>query len=373
MRISIDATPLLLRSAGVKNYLYYWIRHLRRLAAGHEILTFPFSARIGELDHERSLIGRWPTLAGLGLLHLANYCPLPVLDWLGGRCDVFHAGQQLRNPPRRCRLTATIYDMTCWLMPEMHTPANVKAARRFAERVLLRADGLIAISAATRADAVRVLGLKPERIEVVHPGVPEEFFRVPPQAAAAAREKHRLARPYALFVGTIEPRKNLETLLDAWSELPRALSEEFELVVAGPAGWAEGALLERLRSSRGVRYLGYVPEPDLPGITAGATVFVYPSLYEGFGLPVAQAMAAGVPVITSNVSSLPEITSGAARLVDPRSVTELAAALERLLLQPADRAELARRGIEVAQRYRWEACAQRSLGFFERVAGLSVP
>ena len=370
MRIAIDATPLLLRSAGVKNYLYYWILHLRRLAGEGAISTFPAAMRIGPLDHEHSMSGPWATLTGLGLLHLANRSGLPVLNPLGRRADVFHASHLLRNPPRNCRLTATLYDMTCWLMPEMHTPANVAAVKGFAERVIRRADGLIAISESTRSDAARILGLEAERIEVIHPGVPDAFFEVPAEAVATVRERYGLARSYALFVGTVEPRKNLRVLLDAYLELPASLREEFALILAGPAGWGERALVERLHSQGGgVRYLDYVPEADLPGLTAGASLFVYPSLYEGFGFPVAQAMAAGVPVITSNVSSLPEITAGAAVLVDPRSVTELRAALERLLLAPAERAELARQGTEVARQYRWEFCAQRSLKFFEQAAG----
>jgi alpha-1,3-rhamnosyl/mannosyltransferase len=128
--------------------------------------------------------------------------------------------------------------------------------------------------------------------------------------------------------------------------------------------------MARLRgSAAGVRHLGYVPEADLPGITAGAAVFAYPSLYEGFGFPVAQAMAAGVPVITSNLSSLPEIAGGAAALVDPRSIAEIRGALERLLTSPAMRERLAREGKVQARRFRWENCARESVEFFRQIAG----
>jgi alpha-1,3-rhamnosyl/mannosyltransferase len=229
---------------------------------------------------------------------------------------------------------------------------------------------LIAISEHTRQDAVRILGLDPRRIEVIYPGVPEGFFDVPAEAVGASRAKYGLARPYVLFVGTVEPRKNLAVLLDAYLGLPSSVRQEYDLAVAGPAGWADGSLMRRLRvQGGGVRYLDYVEEPDLPGLTAGAALFAYPSLYEGFGFPVAQAMAAGVPVITSDVSSLPEITGGAAVLVDPRSVTDMGAALQRLLLAPAEREALSRRGIEVARQYHWDTCARQSVAFFERVAG----
>jgi glycosyltransferase involved in cell wall biosynthesis len=138
-------------------------------------------------------------------------------------------------------------------------------------------------------------------------------------------------------------------------------------VVAGPSGWKDSGTLARLRQpAAGIHYLGYVPESDLPGLTAGATILAYPSLYEGFGLPVAQAMAAGVPVITSNVSSLPEITGDAALHVDPQSAPSLSAALQKLLGSRDLQRQLRERGIRRAEMFRWEACALKSWEFFAR-------
>lgn len=364
LRVSIDATPLLLRSAGVKTYVYYWTRYLQSAGGRHTLELFPLLEPAGLAEkcvHERSMATRWRTVAGLALLHAANGSPVPILNALGGRLDLFHASHQLLRPPRNTKLTATLYDMTCWLSPETHTQANVAMAKRFAGKVLTRADGLIAISENTRADAVRILGLKPERIEVIYPGVAEAFFGAAPV---------RRAKPYVLFIGTIEPRKNVHALLDAYAQLPASLRQEYDLVVGGPVGWGDQDTVNRLRSGEeGVHYLGYIPEEDLPGLTAGATVFVYPSLYEGFGLPLAQAMAAGVPAITSNLSSLPEVGGDAALFIDPRSVSELNSALRRLLLSAALRAELSANGAQRAQQYRWEVCAHKSWKFFERTAG----
>ena len=359
MRVSIDATPLLLRSAGVKTYVFYWTRYLQRLAGQHEVRLFPYLEAPPECVHDRSVLGRWPTLARLILLHLANASPVPVLNLAGSSPDIFHASHQLFRPPRNTKTTATLYDMTCWLAPETHTAANVAAAKRFASEVLTRADGLIAISEKTRDDSIRVLGLRPERIEVIYPGVAESFFG----ATATVRQK-----PYILFVGTIEPRKNVGVLLDAYEQLAASIRGEFDLVVAGPPGWGDPGTLRRLQSGlAGVHYLGYVPESELPGLTAGATVFVYPSLYEGFGLPVAQSMAAGVPVITSNLSSLPEVGGDAALLVDPRSAGEVGSALRKMLLSPELRGELRANGLRRADQYRWEVCARKSWEFFERI------
>jgi glycosyltransferase involved in cell wall biosynthesis len=365
MRVVVDAVPLLVRSAGVKNYLYHWITHLRRAAGTDSVGTFPALGELGRLRHDGSVAGGWRTMRGLGLLALANYTPLAVLGMAARGADVFHASNLVRRPPGNARLSTTLHDLTSWLMPELHPRANRRADGAFAG-LLRRADGIIAVSQSTRDDAVRALGIAEERITVIHSGIAEAFFSPPAGAVDEVRRRYGLARPFVLFVGTVEPRKNLDGLLDAWAAVPATVREEFDLVLAGPMGWAGTATAARVRA---MRYLGYVPEADLAPLTAAAAVFAYPSLYEGFGFPVAQAMAAGVPVVTSNVSSLPEIAGDAALLVDPRSERELRDALVRLLTSPSLRGELAARGRERAERFRWEACAEKSWEFFRRMAG----
>lgn len=362
MRITIDGTSLLLRSAGIKNYIYYWVQHLRQCGGDLRIDVFPFLGELAPLNHEASLVGPLATYARLALHFLVNLPRSPVLDWVLPATDLFHGSNQVRNPPRRVALTATLYDLTCLLMPEIHTAANVRADTGYLRRVAPRARRLLAISESTKADGVRLLGLNADRIEVVYPGVPDCYFN----AGAPAR----IAKPYVLSLGTIEPRKNLDTLLEAWSGAPAVLRGQYDLVVAGPPGWASEKTLARLRGTGGVRYLSYVPESDLPALTAGAAVFAYPSLYEGFGLPVAQAMAAGVPVVTSNVSALPEIAGDAALLVDPRSPAEIGAAIVRLLESETLRRQLGERGAARARTlFRWSENVRRSIGFFRRALG----
>jgi glycosyltransferase involved in cell wall biosynthesis len=358
MRILIDATPLLLRSAGVKNYTYYWIQSLWEQAGNDRILTLPALTRLGPLNHESSIAGRTRTVLHLGRVFAANAAPsLPLLRWTMPGADVFHVSNQIRHPPKGLKLTATVYDMTCRLMPELHTAANIQADESLAKNVLGKASRLIAISENSRQDAARLLGLDADRIEVIYPGVPEVYF------GAQARPSEK---PYVLYLGAIEPRKNVDTLLDAWEGF--RLRGDFDLIVVGASGWAGEKTLARLAARpKGVRYLGYVPEDELPGLTAGASAFVYPSLYEGFGFPVAQAMAAGVPVITSNTSCLPEVAGGGALLVDPRSAAEIQGAMERLLTSPELRRELGAAGMARAQKeYRWKVCGRKSLEFFHR-------
>ncbi|MBZ5604591.1 MAG: glycosyltransferase family 4 protein [Acidobacteriia bacterium] len=358
MRITVDATSALLRSAGVKSYTYHWIRSLRKAARGDEIRAFPYLGDFASLDHEASMLGPLQTLSRIALLHFANIPGNPAIDWICAGSGIFHASNQVHNAPRRARLTATVHDLTCWMMPQFHTEGNVRADRNFAEKIWKRAAGLIAVSENTRQDAIRLLGIAPEKIRTIYSGVPEEYFCV---------RKPEQGRQYVLYVGTIEPRKNLETLLDAWRLLKPDLLRQYELIIAGPSGWRAESTLARIRSE--ATYLGYVPEAELPSLVAGAAVFAYPSLYEGFGFPVVQAMAAGVPVLTSNTSCLPEVTAGAAALVDPKSVAEIAAALTRLLESEAARADLVVRGRERAKKFTWSACAEESLAFFRSVAG----
>ena len=282
-----------------------------------------------------------------------------MLSWMASRAGVCHVSNQIRrNIPMRTRVTATIHDLTCWLMPELHTAANVRADRFFAEHTLKRADRLIAVSENTRQDAIRILGIAPDKIETIHSGVPDDYFTAQPL---------RRPKPYVLFVGMIEPRKNIETLLDAWSAM--RFRNDVDLLIAGPPGWSSGRTMVRLQSGEpGVQYLGYVAESDMPALTAGATAFVYPSLYEGFGFPVAQAMAAGVPVVTSNTSCLPEVAGEGALYVDPKSPAEVGAALEKLLDSESLRASVGELGRARASSYRWSECARLSLDFFRRLS-----
>jgi glycosyltransferase involved in cell wall biosynthesis len=325
--------------------------------------------RIDQLNHEGGIRLHPLPIAALRLL---NMFPRLRCDLVAPRCDIFHAASLLRNLPRRHRLTATVHDLTPWILPECHMAATVAAEEAFAERVLKRADGLIADSENTRQDAIRMLGIVPEKIRVVHLGVPPSYNHVPVESVTRVARAFCLHKPYFLSVGTIEPRKNIDNLLDAWQSLPALFRRETELIVVGMPGWRSETTMRRLiqanSEDRGVRYLGYVPERDLPALTAGAVAFVYPSLYEGFGFPVAQAMAVGCPVITSNVSSLPEVTGGAAILIDPRSVADLTAAILRVGESPDLRSQLRAQGIERARQFTWERAASESLRYFSEIA-----
>jgi alpha-1,3-rhamnosyl/mannosyltransferase len=374
MKIVIDATSLLLPSAGVKNYIHFWLSSIVKesRARGDRVGTYPPGTWPSTfLNHQKSVTHSLVTNLLLDLVGINNISGNPALSLFLRGADVFHCSQHTANLPKHRTVTATVFDLSCWTVPEYHTSENVAATRQYGETILTAADGLIAISAHARADASEILGISGDRIRVIYPGVADSFYTAGDADASKIRDKYQLSRRYILFVGCIEPRKNLPALIHSYCRLPDALRREVELIVAGPFGWAsEETRIMLTAGTPGIRYLGYVPEDDLPGLYRGADILAYPSFYEGFGLPAAQAMAAGIPVLTSNRSCLPEVVGDAGILVDPNNYDEIEAALEQILTSSRLAEELARRGRIRASAYRWGLCAAQSLDFFHEVSGL---
>jgi glycosyltransferase involved in cell wall biosynthesis len=374
MKVSIDATSLLLRSAGVKNYVHYWLASLQELAQKQRNIlvgTYPPGiAAAPVLDHESASGSGLRARIRFLTVQFCNMRGNPFLDFLLSGSDVFHASQHVARLPRRIQTSATVFDLSCWITPENHTPENIAATRRYGEKILKACDGLIAISAHTRRDTIEILGIPEDRIRVIYPGVAEPFFEVTREQAAQTQIKYGLFAPYLLFVGCIEPRKNVPALIQAYRRLPELLRRDVQLVIAGPFGWASESVRKMLtEASKSVRYLGYVPEQDLPGLFRGASALVYPSQYEGFGFPAAQAMAAGVPVIASDCSCLPEVVGGGGLFVPPRSVDALSDAMERVLTQTELAQALSASGKLRAAEFHWSRCAAQSLEFFNELAG----
>jgi len=257
-----------------------------------------------------------------------------------------------------------VHDISFLVTPEFHHADTLAYHGLAILKDLGTSARTFCVSHATAGDLATYLGVPAGRITVIYPGAdpPPEVDRYTQNLPNAEP-----SRPYIVVPGTIEPRKNLDTLLDAWQSLRSDLRHEFELVIAGIKGWSTQATIDRICAE--TTYLGYVPEAELPDLIAGATAFVYPSLYEGFGFPVAQAMAAGSPVLTANTSCLPEVAGDAALFADPLSSAELAAGLTRLLESEDLRTQLIERGRQRAELYRWSDCARKSLEFFRSIGG----
>jgi glycosyltransferase involved in cell wall biosynthesis len=287
----------------------------------------------------------------------------PPVETIIGPVDIFHGTHFVLPAVRRAKRVLTVHDVAFMRHPEYFSdqPLNEWGHTRELRPALERADVVIADSRSTRDDLVECLGYPKERIRVILLGVERSFF-VPNDADLSAIEaRYGLVRPYIVFlVGTPEPRKNLPRTIAA----ARRAAPELPLVVVGHAA-AIRALLGR--ETPGIILTGAVPDADLPLILHGAEIALYPSLYEGFGFPAVEAMAAGVALITSDRSSLPEVVGDAALLVDPESEEEIAAAIHLLLDDSARRGELVRRGRARARELSWEATAQQVLELYREL------
>ncbi len=321
-----------------------WLGHLRRAMATKMWAVEVYDA-VSEVWRKRLL------QQGRGaVLHSPNYF-LPAYD----------------GPS-----VATVHDLSIHRFPETHPAARRRYFDLAFERSLCRADALITDSEAVRQELIADYAVPPERVRAIHLGV-DSAFR--PQAADAlipVLSRHGLAPSrYLLSVGTLEPRKRLDQLITAYADLPAPLRERYPLVLAGSSGWLNDRvqpLIERGRSQGWLRYLGYVPQADLPALYAGAHAFAMMSAYEGFGLPLVEAMACGVPVLTSDCSCMPEVVDGAALLAESGDVAAIRMQLMRLLEDESWRTQAVPSGLRRAGEMTWDHCVRQTLEAYKMVA-----
>jgi alpha-1,3-rhamnosyl/mannosyltransferase len=264
----------------------------------------------------------------------------------------------------------TVHDLSWIRYPQTHPAERVRAMDRYFEPGLRRASMLITDAEAVRQEVIAQFGVDPDRIVAIPLGFDAAFRPHTPADTAAAMATHGLTHgAYFLSVGTLEPRKNVETTLHAYQALPASVRERHPLVLAGMRGWRTSRmekLLEPLVSSGQVRVLGYLDRNELAAVTAGALAMVYPSLYEGFGLPPLEAMACGVPAIVSNVSSLPEVVGDTGLLLDPMDVHGLTEAMRRMAEDGPMRADLGARALARSSGFSWDRCAAATKDVYRR-------
>ncbi len=297
-------------------------------------LTAAQASSLGRSPHMALRAGRWPTSHPAQRI-LWEHLALPgELRRIGAQ--VFHAPVNvlpLRHLP--CPSVLTVHDLAFLRYPQYFRPSRRLYQRTLTRRSVRAASQIVAVSASTRRDLIELLGVDPARIHVIHPCIADDFRPQPdPTALAAFRATHNLSDSYILFLGTLEPRKNLDTLLQAYAQARAAESDLPPLVIAGARGWYEQPFFARVRAlglERDVRFVGYVAREEQPLWYAAASLFVYPSVYEGFGLPVVEALACGVPTITTNVSSLPEAGGSLALQVAPDDSKKLAYVMREAL------------------------------------------
>jgi glycosyltransferase involved in cell wall biosynthesis len=262
--------------------------------------------------------------------------------------------------PRRS--IVTVHDLGYLFFPDTHPPRQRWYLNQSTRWQARSAAHLIADSQATKRDLVDQYHAAPDRITVAYPGLDPAVKRVDNWAEILqVKAKYGIDGHYVLYLGTLQPRKNLARLIQAY----RQTASPLPLVLAGKRGWYYEQLIKQAGS--GIRFIGYVDEADKAALLSGATAFVFPSLYEGFGFPVLEAMACGVPVLCSHTTSLPEVAGGAALLVDPLSVDDIAQGLTRIVTDGNLRQDLIQRGYQQARQFTWQTCADEVLRVFERI------
>ena len=358
------------RSAGISRYIRGLIAGLPGFIAPDEATVFLGDRRIPPEMAQNGLsyaFTRLPTVRPQArILWEQSVAPLEIL---GRRVRVLHSPAYVAPLATPCRSVVTVHDLGFILMPQFFKPGNRMYLSTMARMSARRADRVIAVSESTKRDVVRILKVPAERVEVVHNAVEPIFRPLPPETVRAFREAHGLPERYILYVGTLEPRKQLPALLRAYARARRDHDLPC-LVVGGGKGWGyEGIfrLAEELGLKDSVVFPGFLPLADLPLWYNGAGLFAYPSRYEGFGLPVLEAMSCGTPVVTTAASSLPEIAGDAASYVQPGDVDGLAQALASLLEDDARRADLGRRGLARAAEFSPESMIRRTVAIYRAV------
>lgn len=354
-RIAVDARALVDAPAGVGYYTRSLLLHLaQRKALSLTALSHRPARQVEDLAEAG--VEFKTASAPLGYWWQQRILPRQLAR---GKFDLLWS--PLGSLPQRSPIPSvvTVHDLTPLLFPYWHSWRNRVTFRRQLPATLRAATHIVAVSRATAADLAKRFPMTEGRTSVVYNGVDSRFAPASQATIEAVRRAYDAPNGYVLSIGTLEPRKNLTRLLDAWDRVVDQVPDSPPLLIAGAKGWGSGSLQRRMHRAERVRYLGRLARPQLTEVLQGALVFAYPSLYEGFGLPVAEAMACGVPVITSDSSSLPEVIGDAGIQVNPRHTGQLTGALARLVNDGDLRTELAELGRQRVVKFSWASAAEQ--------------
>lgn len=378
MRFGLDGTPLANQRTGVGHYTFELARALAAVAPAHEFEVVSPSSffasqdtgnyRLPNLRFTDAGVNGWKRRGWWSVL-LPRYCNQASFN-------LFH-GTNFELPYwTRCPTVVTIHDLSLLLYPETHEKRRVRRARVKLPFMARKATAIITPSEAVKSEVCLHLNVRADKVFVVPDAARRCFYRVSGSESRPICERLGIKAEFILFVGTIEPRKNILSLVRAFEEVNRSSSSDLQLVIAGKEGWLSGGLMAYLRDSQikdHVLFTGHVSDDALRALYSACRVFVYPSLYEGFGLPLLEAMACGAPVVAGNVPGIVETVGDAARLVSPRDSLELAKAIKGLLKDTDERENRRAAGIQHAKKFSWERTASATLEIYERAIGQRPP
>jgi glycosyltransferase involved in cell wall biosynthesis len=371
MRIGIDTTALPPKPVGAGNYIINLTRWLVSLKADYDFVIFVQKSRVSLLNlpkNKNTQLRVVPDMHPVKRL-IWEQTLLPRLVRHSG-LDGLHSLHYTVPLTKPCRSVVTFHDMTFFLFPQLHT-----LSKRFFFRVMIRAssrraDAMVAVSESTRRDSIRILDIPSEKIIAIPLGVGENFRKISDEKQLEdIRRKYNLPEKFILYVGLVEPRKNLALLLKAYCDLQNQ-GFPHALVIVGRYGWGYEAVLKQvqeLKLKQWVHFTGYVEHSELPAIYNLASLMVYPSFYEGFGLPVLEAMASGTPLVTTEVSSMPELVGGAGLLFPPGDKEALVEAMRSVLSDKEFGDHLSSLGLQQAARFTWRQTATETLQVYNSI------
>lgn len=361
------------RGAGINWYIYHMLHHLPDADPELRYTAFLYEPRFSPRQGMRVVRSSWATTTPARRIVWEQL----VAPWMLSRerVDLMHAMAFVAPFFSPCPTVVTVMDLSFMLFPDAFTPSKRTYLRWMTRLSVRRASQVIAISASTRQDVIACLQVPEQRVQVIYCGVEDRFRPLPAAVVEAFRRQKGLPERFILFLGTIEPRKNIPHLIAAFARLCAAAPQEMagiHLVLAGGKGWLAEEVFARgadLGMADRIHFVGYVPEDEKPLWYNAALCFCYPSLYEGFGLPPLEAMACGTPVIVSDASSLPEVVGNAGLIVPSHDTDALGEALHSLIGDANCRADLSRRGQERARLFSWARAAQETVDLYRRAWG----
>jgi len=373
MKIGIDCRTILNTQfgelAGVGHYTYYLIKYLLEIDKENEYVLFFYDRRIKVPEFEQSnvKIVYFPGLENLGKI------PFFYRHWFipqvlrAYKLDIYHNPANVIPIFYFKKSIITVHDLAVYRQPEWFPDKQFFNLKILMPWSFAKAKKIIAVSQNTKDDLIKLFSINKDKIQVIHEGV-EDYSKLTIEEGKLD-EKVKIKEPYFLFIGTIEPRKNLVFLIEAFAEfLKNNSDQDYKLILAGKKGWKYEPVFEAIKKlglQDKVIYLGYISLEEKIYLLKNSVALTYPSLYEGFGLPLLEAMNLGVPIITSNIASIPELVIDNALLIDPNDINSLKDALLKIACEPELRANLAKKGKGIAQNFTWADCAQKTLTLYQ--------
>jgi len=375
MKIAIDISYLQTRRAGYGHHTTELVNALLQYGSEHSYTLWGWSSSLDKLSIEKlkrsNVKIEIASIPGFVKRFYWNSLKFPDIRTFAGDFDIFHSIEPLLPPVNKKKTVLTVHDLAYKKYPQFFE-SNVLKWDKFINRNVHSADAILVQSQQTKNDVKEFFNVKEEKIHIIHLPVNSIFnSTADTETKSKIREKYNLRHPFVLFVGTLEPRKNIPTLIRAFEKFHKSLTSELNLVIVGKHGWLYDDIINSINNSyekNRIHYLNYLPEIELASIYQLAQFLIYPSLYEGYGVPVLEAMASGTPVITSNSSSLREVGEGAAILVDPTSVEELADEMTRLSDNQSLRNELSKKGLDRIKLFNSKTAAEKVLNIYKQLS-----